>query len=152
HCFCSISKVSHGLTPDGARPWDTLTLPPILLPILPHLSAHGAPVLINQARGAVGRHDRALLPGADVAQMLAGEVERAVGGVEAPVLVLLPVPEARGNAEAERYLAPGDSDRLLQLLAVAGMQALDRRPRQLDLLVQRFRRELVRVVTEGIGA
>src|SRR5262249_57312941 len=84
--------------------------------------------------------------------MLAGEVERAVGRIEQRVCALLPVTEARVEAEAVRHLAPGDRDGLLELPAPARMQTLDGRARHIELLAQRPARQLVRRVADHIGS
>src|SRR5712671_7685654 len=99
------------------------------------------PVLVDHVRRPPRGEDGALLPGAELAQMFAGEVERAVRFVEQRVRVLLAGTPARGNAEAVRHLAPGHRHRLFQLAATAGMQAFDGRSRQLELLLQRTLRQ-----------
>src|SRR3954462_13210825 len=100
----------------------------------PPLSPLRSPALVDHVDRPPRRENCALLPGAELAQMFAGEIERAVWLVEQRVGALLARLPARGDAEAVRHLAPGDRHRLFELAAAAGMQTLDRRARQLKLL------------------
>src|SRR6478736_269618 len=93
-----------------------------------------APVLVDHVDRPPRRQNRALLPGTELAQMFAGEIERAIRLVEQRIGALLARLPARGDAEAVRHLAPGDRHGLFELAAAAGMQTLDRRARQLELL------------------
>src|SRR5438132_7256632 len=111
-----------------------------------------APLLIAPVGGAPGRQNRALLPGADPAQMFTGEVEGAVRCIEERVLALLAIAESRGEAEAVRHLAPGNCHWLLELPAPARMQTLDCRARHVELFGQRPACEFVRLPADRIGA
>src|SRR5262245_20817878 len=57
------------------------------------------PVLVDHVDGAPRGQDRAFLPAAQMAEMLAGEVERAVRLVEQRVLAVRARMVARGEAE-----------------------------------------------------
>src|SRR5215467_9573438 len=111
-----------------------------------------APVLVDHIGGAPGRQNRALLPGADPAQMFTGEVEGAVRRIKKRVRALLAIAESRGEAEAVRHLAPGNCHWLLELPAPAGMQPLDCRARHVELFGQRPACYLVRLPADRIGA
>src|SRR5262245_13504207 len=113
---------------------------------------HSAPVLVEHSGGAPGRQNRALLPGADPAQMFTGEVEGAVRRIEERVLALLTIAESRGEAEAVRHLAPGNCHRLVELPAPARMQTLNRRARHVELFGQRPACEFVRLPADRIGS
>src|SRR5215472_11681773 len=110
------------------------------------------PVLIDHIGSAPGRQNRALLPGADPAQMFTGEVEGAVRRIEERVLALLAIAESRGEAEAVRHLAPGNCHWLLELPTPAGMQTLDCRARHVELFGQRPACYFVRLPADRIGA
>jgi len=111
-----------------------------------------AAVLVEHVDRAPGRQDRAFLPGADVAQVLAREVERTVRLAQHRVVAVLLAAVARRDAEAVGHLRPGDRHRALELLAAAGMQRLDRRAAHLELRRQGLRRDRIGAVTRRIGA
>src|SRR6478752_6554533 len=100
----------------------------------PPLPPLRSPVLVDHVDRPPRGQNRALLPGAELAEMLAGEIERAIRLVEQRVGALLARQPARGDAKAVRHLAPGDRHGLFELTAAAGMQALDRGARQLEQL------------------
>src|SRR6185436_20148216 len=95
----------------------------------PLSSALRSPVLVDHVDRPPRRQNRALLPGAELAQMLAGEIERAIRLVEQRIGAFLARQPARGNAEAVRHLAPGDRHGPFELAAATRMQTVDRRAR-----------------------
>src|SRR5262245_63789734 len=100
------------------------------------LAALRAPVLVDHVDRAPRRQDRAFLPTAEMAEMLAGEVERAVRLVEQCVLAIRARMVARREAEVVGRVRPGDRHRLFELPASAGMQSFDRVAALLELLAQ----------------
>src|SRR5262245_5842279 len=110
------------------------------------------PVFVDHVGGVPGRHNRALLPGADPAQMFTGEVEGAVRRIEERVLVLLTITESRGEAEAVRNLDPGNCYWPFELPAPTRMQTLDCRARYVELFAQRSACYFVRLPADRIGA
>src|SRR5262249_48107409 len=110
------------------------------------------PLLIDHIGGAPGRQNRTLLPGADPAQMLTGEVKGAVRRIEERVLAFLAIAESRSEAEAVRHLAPCNCHRLLELPTSAGMQTLDCRARHVELFGQRPACYFVRLPANRIAA
>ena len=83
-----------------------------------------AAALVDQTDRAPCGEDRAFLPGADMAQMLAGEIERTIALAEHRVIGIVVGLVARGDAEAVGHLRPRDRHRLLEFVAMAGMQAM----------------------------
>src|SRR5262245_61839790 len=110
-----------------------------------------APVLVDHVDGAPPGQDRALLPAAQMAEMLAGEVERTVRLVEQRVLAVRARMVARGEAEVVGRVRPVDRHRLFELPASARMQSFDRGATLLELLAQRSFCQIVGVRTKGIG-
>src|SRR5262245_43775182 len=110
------------------------------------------PVPVDHGDGPVRRENSTFLPGADLTEMLAGKVERAVRLIEQRICTIVVGTVARGDAEAVRHAGPGDRQRLLELAAAAGMQCLDRGATRLDLLAQRSFRQLVGVLAVRVGA
>src|SRR5262249_61504386 len=111
-----------------------------------------APVLAVHIGAERGRHNRALLRGADPAKMFTGEVQGAVRRIEERVLALLATTESRGEAEAVRHLAPGNCHWLLELPAPARMQTLNCRARHVELFAQRPVCYFVRLPADRITA
>src|SRR5262245_47919837 len=86
-----------------------------------------------------------------MAEMLAGEVERAVRLVEQRILAVRARMVARGETEVVGRIRPGDNHRLFKLPASAGMQSFDCGAALLELLAQGSFCQLVGVGAEGIG-
>src|SRR5262249_4544695 len=110
-----------------------------------------APVPVDHVNGAPRGQDRAFLPAAEMAEMLAGEVERTVRPVEQRVLAVRARMVARGEAEAVGRIRPGNNHRLFELPASARMQSFDRGTALFELLTQGSFCQLVGVRAEGIG-
>src|ERR1700716_362164 len=114
-------------------------------------AALGPPMLIDHVDRPAGGQQRTLLPRADLAEVLAGEVERAVRLIEQNVRAVFARTVASGDAEAVRHLGPDNRHRFFELPAPAGMQSFDRRTRRLELLAQRPFRQFVRILAVRVS-
>src|SRR3569623_1736316 len=76
--------------------------------------------------GAVRRQEGALLPRRNIAQMIAGEIDRPVRLVEQGEGVRIGVRQETREAVGVRNLLPVDDHRRRHLAGLAGVQAVDR--------------------------
>src|SRR5712691_8775061 len=94
--------------------------------VLDRSAALCPPLLVDHVDRAVGGKNSTFLPGADLAEVLPGKVEWPVRRIEQRVIAVLARAVARGDPEAVGHLRPGHGHRLLQLPAMARVQAFDR--------------------------
>src|SRR5215471_2072330 len=86
-----------------------------------------------------------------MAEMLAGEIEGAIGLAEEAVGGVVARGVARGDTETERHFGPDDAHWLLQFLAVAGMECFDHGARHVELLLQWLRGKRVYTLAESVA-
>ena len=107
---------------------------------------------VNHVDRMSGRKQRPLLPGADVTEMLSGEVVGSIRLTQHCIIGILVGTVSGRNAEAVRHFRPGDRHRFFKLTTAPGMQSFDRSAAQFQLLRERPRSERARGIAEAIAA
>ena len=101
---------------------------------LTQLTPHPLSQLVDHA---IGRERRAFLPADEVAGVVAGKVHAPVGRLQSGERLLVVPCKADPGAEIVRDLSPTHINRFCQILAVTGMEQLNRSARGVELGLHR---------------